>query len=144
MANNIVAIETKPTLYPSDCSFNGDDSSTAEWFIRVVNPDLHFDTLLIGSVFFHEMAKLVGYVPLEELDRAKNSLESQLVDVTNSLDRLTSELSDLRTAMGSLETVEQKLDALRKTVVAAGKLIKSIEQPATPSINSKPDPDKGS
>lgn len=139
MANNIIAIEEKPNLYPSSCSFNGDDSTTAEWFIRVVNPDLVYDTLLIGSVFFHEMAKRVGYVKLEEIDLAKQSLESQLADVTSSLDRLAAELSDLRTAVGSLEAVEQKLDGLRKVVIAAGKLVKSTEQSA--ASNASPSSD---
>lgn len=124
MANNIVAIEEVPQYHPAFCCFNGNDRATSKWFIRVVNPDLETDTLLIGEPFFHEMAKRVGYVKLEEIDKAKKTLEEELVNVTVAIDNLTSELSTLATSLASLDAIEKRVADLRKIVSAAGSLVK--------------------
>ena len=131
MANNIVGIETIPNLYPSACSFNGDDKNTAEWFIRVVNPDLNTDTILIGSVFFHEMANRVGYVRVEDVDKAKKSLEEELANVTLALINLSDTVNSVRSNFGVLESIDKRIEDLRRVVTAAGKAVKQAsDKPA--------------
>lgn len=139
MANNIVGIEKIPNLYPSACSFNGDDKSTAEWFIRVVNPDTNLDTLLIGSVFFHEMAKRVGYVKLEEVDKAKKSLEEELANVTLALINLSDTVNSVRSNFGVLESIDKRIEDLRRVITAAGKVVKQSADKQSSSSDTSAD-----
>lgn len=138
MANNIVGIEEIPNLYPSACSFNGDDKNTAEWFVRVVNPDVNTDTLLIGSVFFNEIAKRVGYVKLSDVEVAKRSLEGQLQHVADTIDSFASHLVDIRNAVSSLDSIEKRIADLRKLLAAAGKLVKDSERSGEQSADGSP------
>ena len=114
MSNNIIGIETNPNLIPAECSFNGSDKATNKFFIRVINPGLYTDTLLMSETFIHDLATAAGYVRKNDAIKATEELRGAIKNADITLDTAATQLSHLRAVVSDLETIDVRLNELRK------------------------------
>lgn len=140
MSNNIVGVEEVPQLIPAECSFNGSDKATNSFFIRVVNPGLYTDTLLISETFMEDLAKVSGFVRKTEAMQNVEELRGAIKNADVTLDAATAQLSHLRAVLGDLQTLETRLESLRELLLQSRAFASSKQradkQPAEPTPES--------
>lgn len=130
----IVGIETTPQYQPAECSFLGHGSSSCSKFLRVAAPstDLN-DTLLISEHAFVEMAKVMGYVPVDEKLRLLEEIKGEASGLAPTLSRLVVDLDDLKSRHDSLQTVVNSIQQLHEA-------IESLARESEPVVEQTPSP----
>lgn len=120
-----VAVETHPNLHPASCSWGGYGLGPAKLFLRVINPDLVSDTLLISDITFNEWAKAMGYSKITEEETLIKELRNEANELANALSVKLDILANLRAMLPNLEVFEQRVQDF---LGAVGRLCDPIDK----------------
>ena len=112
----IVGVEEIPQEQPAECSFGTGDASVNDWFVRVENPDTGMRTLLIGKIFFDEMAKQVGYIEKTEGHKRAEALRAEVDNAVRYLHDVSDRLDGIASISDDLETVKRTLNNLLESI----------------------------
>lgn len=113
----IVGIETTPQYQPAECSFLGHGTSSCSKFLRVAASNLDlYDTLLISEHAFHEMAKVMGYVPKDEKLKLLEEIKGEASDLAPSISKLIVGLDDLRNRHDGLQGIVSSIQQLHTAI----------------------------
>lgn len=130
----IVGVEHDPQLQPAKCSFSGHGKESCSKFIRITNPDLNYDTLLMSEHYFKQLADLMGYVELKHETKLLIELQERFNELAPTIHSFLSELSSIGQRLDSLSALETDLTGLTATmesIIGATGTSKSTTKPDT-------------
>lgn len=110
--SGIVGIEEVPQIQPAADSFAGYDTNTCRKFLRLVSPAEQYDTLLVSELTFAEWAKVMDFVPKDELYEQIQRLRNEINATYLTLSNTTAELGSIRATLASLEGIEGRLNII--------------------------------
>jgi hypothetical protein len=124
----IVSVEEVPQIQPAECSFGGGGANVNSKFLRVVNPDMGTDTLLIGDVMFREFAKAMGYIPKDEAVALVEALREEVKKANAAFDDVTASINASRSVVDALENVSGVLETVRDSLNTASAIATGVDE----------------
>ena len=134
----IVGVEEIPQLQPAACSFSGHGSGSAKKFIRIVNPDVFTDTLLISDHFFKQMADEMGFVEVDTNSKLLKELQDRINELAPTVHSFLSELGLLRQRFDNLQALEANILQLKSTMDGLVGIVESPESTIKPDTSKHP------
>ena len=134
----IVGIEHDPQLQPAKCSFSGHGKESCSKFIRITNPDLNYDTLLMSEHYFKQMADLMGYVEQKHETSLLIELQERFNELAPTVHSFLSELALLGKRFDNLQALEANLNELKSTMDGLIRASQSSKSTVKPDSSKHP------
>lgn len=139
----ILGVEEIPQLQPASCSFSGHGSDSCKKFIRIINPDTFYDTILISDHFFKQMADEMGYVKLNSNTKLLKKLQEDLNALDPTIHGLLFELASIGERFNRIQPLEahiarlmSTMDAIVGSIRASGPIVEPDSSKHTAGISS--------
>ncbi len=116
--SNFFGTETNPQVQPAECNWGSGDKSVNDLFFRMSNPDTGTATLLMGHIFFKQLAEAAGYVHRDIVEQELVEMKNELRAARDAIDNLSLVVGDTRTSLERLDSLESPLAEIRNTLGA--------------------------